>query len=208
MKQKVALYIIVSFLAGMVFVYFITSISYFQNNFSFGGMMGRGGYSGTNIVDSNRIDEHFIEEMIPHHEDAILISEIALSRAKKEEVRTLAQNIITNQAKEIKDMKNWYKEWFGREYVDDGDDDGYGDMHMGMMQEESDIEYLKNAENFDQEYLKEMIPHHIMAVMMANMLKNGTERSEMKELADNIISSQTKEINQMRKWYIQWGYSE
>lgn len=205
MKQKDFFYIVISFLAGIVFVYLITSISYFQNNTSFGGMMGMGGSSGVNIGDSDRIDEHFIEEMIPHHEDAILMSEIALSRAKKEEVRKLAQNIITNQTKEIKDMKNWYKEWFGREYIEDEDDERkYGNMHMGMMQGENDIESLKNAENFDQEYLKEMIPHHIMAVMMANMLKNGTERSEMRELADNIISSQTKEINQMRDWLRQW----
>ena len=43
-----------------------------------------------------------------------------------------------------------------------------------------------------------------MAVMMASMLKGGTQRQEMIQIADNIITAQTKEIDQMRSWYAQW----
>ena len=49
-----------------------------------------------------------------------------------------------------------------------------------------------------------MIPHHQMAVMMANMLASSTNRPEMKKLAQDIIIAQTKEINQMREWYKAW----
>ena len=77
---------------------------------------------------------------------------------------------------------------------------------MQMMGDETDISKLEQSENFDKAFIEEMIPHHQMAVMMATMLKNSTQRPEMKKLADNIISTQTKEINEMRQWYQSWGY--
>ena len=49
-----------------------------------------------------------------------------------------------------------------------------------------------------------MIPHHQMAIMMATMLLQGTERGEMKALAQAIINAQSKEIDQMRSWYRSW----
>ena len=79
-------------------------------------------------------------------------------------------------------------------------------MHMGMMGDESDMASLEQADDFDKTFVEEMIPHHQMAVMMATMLKNGTTRPEMKKLAEDIISAQTKEIDQMRSWYKIWGY--
>ncbi len=175
-----------------------------------GGMMGI--KSGPqNIMQSQAVDAHFIEQMIPHHEDAITMSELALTRASRPEVKELAQNIIDSQSKEITQMKSWYKEWFGKEVPQNENVmgghgmTGGGSMHMGMMGDETDIESLENAEDFDQAFLSEMIPHHQMAVMMANMLKNGTDRPEMKKLAEDIISAQTSEIDQMREWLKDWG---
>ena len=74
-------------------------------------------------------------------------------------------------------------------------------MHMGGRE---DIIALENASDFDKAFIEEMIPHHQLAIMMANMLKSGTSRPEMQQLAKNIISSQTKEIEQMRGWYTNW----
>ena len=51
-----------------------------------------------------------------------------------------------------------------------------------------------------------MIEHHQMAVMMANMLDISTNRTEMKELASDIIAAQSKEIDDMQGWQQQWGY--
>jgi uncharacterized protein (DUF305 family) len=73
-----------------------------------------------------------------------------------------------------------------------------------MMNDASDIESLRTATPFDKAFIEEMIPHHQMAVMMAQMLKSSTTRPEMKQLADNIIEAQNKEIEQMRSWYSQW----
>jgi uncharacterized protein (DUF305 family) len=51
-----------------------------------------------------------------------------------------------------------------------------------------------------------MIIHHQTAIMMGNMLAAGTNRPEMKQLAQNIIDTQTKEIDQMKQWYQNWDY--
>ncbi|MEK7075580.1 MAG: DUF305 domain-containing protein, partial [Patescibacteria group bacterium] len=77
-------------------------------------------------------------------------------------------------------------------------------MHGGMMGGSVDIVDLEIAKPFDREFITEMIPHHQSAIMMAQMLKSSTNRTEMTRLADDIISSQSKEIEQMREWYNDW----
>ena len=108
-------------------------------------------------------------------------------------------------------MKEWYKEWFGRELPTGSQVMrqhgmmGNSGMHMGVRGDSTDIARLENSENFDTEFVEQMIPHHQMAVMMASMLKNGTQRIEMKKLADNIITSQSNEIELMQGWLKEWS---
>lgn len=161
--------------------------------------------------EANVIDAHFIEQMIPHHEDAITMSELALEKAQRSEVKELAQNIISSQTEEINQMNEWYRNWFNRE-LPTGDQvmKNHGmisgsDLHMGMMGSDMDISNLENSEDFDRAFVEGMIPHHQMAVMMASMLKNGTTKPEMKKLADEIITAQTEEIELMRKWLTEWN---
>src|SRR3989344_9471571 len=153
-----------------------------------------------------QIDSHFIEQMIPHHEDAITMANLALMRVEHPEIKTLANDIIKAQSEEIDQMKEWYKSWFGSKVPNIGFlmGQGMGMMHGGMMGSETDIKTLENAKPFDKEFIEQMIPHHQMAVMMAQMLARSTNRPEMKQLAESIISAQTKEINQMREWYSAW----
>src|SRR3990170_3664230 len=94
----------------------------------------------------------------------------------------------------IDQMKQWYKSWFGNEVPNINTSMGHSRgtmMHGGMMGNETDIKTLENAKPFDKEFIEQMIPHHQMAVMMAQMLSRSTSRSEMKQLAENIISAQT-----------------
>jgi len=146
------------------------------------------------------IDQHFIVQMIPHHDGAIAMAKIALERSKRPEIISLSKSIIESQQKEIDDMRSWYQSWYGSA----PSSGGVGMMHMGGM--EGDIDVLKSvtAANFDREFLQQMIPHHEMAVMMVQMLAAGTERPEMKQLADNIRESQSREIEMMRGWLKIW----
>lgn len=184
-----------------------------SSNFTLMRMMGLNS-SSRQIANQDVLDAHFIEQMIPHHEDAITMAKLADSKAQRSEIKQLASNIIDSQGKEISQMKEWYEDWFGKE-VPTGNQVmnqhgmmGGSSMHMGMMGDESDTTALEQAEDFDATFIKQMIPHHQMAIMMANMLKNGTNRPEMKRLAEDIIAAQTQEINQMRQWYTDWGYAQ
>lgn len=161
-------------------------------------------------VGSDGIDKHFIEQMIPHHEGAIEMAKVGLEKGKRPEVISLANDIIEAQTKEISDMRSWYQGWFGAQVpVTSQHNMGNSHMmggsmvHMGGMS--GDMESLKSAQDFDQEFIRQMISHHEMAVMMAQMLAASTERPEMKQLASNVITSQAKEIEMMRSWAEAWS---
>lgn len=194
---------LIGILAGVVLAMFVLP--------SWGPMLGMMNWRyGGDMMRSNMMgdmDQLFIEQMIPHHEDAITMAEIALEKSQRPEIRTLAQDIVRTQSAEIEQMKKWHKEWFGSEISLINHAQAHGMMNMGMMGDDTDIDRLENAEVFDKVFIEEMIPHHQMAVMMAQMLERTTTRPEMKQLAEDIISAQTREINEMRQWYRDW-YSQ
>jgi uncharacterized protein (DUF305 family) len=197
--------IVIGILIGGLGVWMLTS-----STIRTGSNQMMGSNSQSVMQNNSNIDAHFIEQMIPHHQDAITMSKAAQTKAAKPEVKQLAQDIIESQQKEIDQMKVWYKDWYGKE-VPSGESAMMGhnmmsgsSMHMGLMGDQTDMERLENAADFDREFVEEMIPHHQMAVMMAQMLKSGTRREEMKKLADDIISAQNKEIEMMRGWLNEW----
>jgi len=173
-------------------------------------MMQDGTMMGQNI------DQHFIVQMIPHHEGAIVMAKVALERSKRPEILSLANGIIEAQEKENKDMRSWYQSWFGSVLPQGGmgmtrpsDEQGSieassPNMHMDSMSGDTSALATVSASEFDREFIEQMIPHHEMAIMMAQMLQASTERSEMKVLADNIITSQAREIDMMRGWLKSW----
>jgi len=170
-------------------------------------MMGYNNSSRGNQTKT-AVDSHFIEQMIPHHDDAILMANLALEKGNHQEIKQLAQDIQRTQSAEIDQMRQWYKSWFNKDVPDafSGTSHGMGSgmMHGGMMGDATDIDSLKTTADFDKEFIEQMIPHHQMAVMMAQMLQGTTNRPEMKKLAQNIIDAQTREINSMREWYRKW----
>lgn len=215
MNNDKLLYGVVGLVLGLLVAGFFTSYAVNGNHGRMMRMMGiryndSGGMMGNNFSSmmSNNIDQHFIEQMIPHHDDAITMANIALQKAEHQEIKDLAQNIVKAQTEEIDNMRQWYKTWFGADVPDTfagmGGGMGLGMMHGGMMGNDADISDFESAQPFDKEFIAQMIPHHQMAVMMAQMLKSSTIRSEMKQLAEDIISAQTREIDQMRGWYQTW----
>ena len=154
---------------------------------------------------SQNIDQHFIVQMIPHHEGAIEMAQVALERSKRPEILSLAQGIIEAQTREINDMKAWYQSWFGG--VPPQGDFGMCAMRMGSMTGDTNVLTSVSAQEFDREFMEQMIPHHEMAIMMAGMLAATTDRAEMKQLADNIVTSQSREIEMMQSWLKSW-YSQ
>ena len=146
----------------------------------------------------NDVDAAFLGDMIPHHEGAVEMAQIARQRAEHEEVRALADDIIASQRKEVETMESM------KETVGDAPGDGHmsGDEHARGM--DMDPAELSGARPFDREFLDMMIPHHQGAVMMSwEVIANG-ENPKLQTLAREMITAQEREIDQMREWRTKW----
>lgn len=165
-------------------------------------------------------DRQFIDSMVPHHESALVMAQMAVTKARLPQVRALARGIISDQQREIAQMKAWRKAWFGSAQVPMSMTDDKGRILPGMknmsnMQEmkmtmpgtmmglpmkmEMDMGKLNRAKgrNFDKMFLEMMIPHHASAIVMAEEARNTSGRPQIRTLARNIIDAQAKEIGQM-----------
>ena len=156
------------------------------------------GYSIPESADFNDADVMFAQMMIPHHEQAIEMSDIALdpNTGASAAIIALATQIKGAQDPEISQMKNLLTTW-GMP-TDMGSMD-HSSMMEGMLSlEEMDtLGQLKGAE-FDKAWAKGMIAHHEGAIAMANdVLANG-KNSEILALANAVVSGQSTEIETLK----------
>jgi len=78
-----------------------------------------------------------------------------------------------------------------------------GSMTMSQMSEDL---RGRTGDDFDQAFISGMIEHHQGAIDMANLAKENAKHDEIKKLADDILSAQSKEIDMMQTWQADWGY--
>jgi uncharacterized protein (DUF305 family) len=156
------------------------------------------GYSIPESADFNDADVMFAQMMIPHHEQAIEMSDIALdpNTGASAAVIALATQIKGAQDPEISQMKNLLTTWGMPMEMGSMD---HSSMMDGMLSlEEMDtLGQLKGAE-FDKAWAKGMIAHHEGAIAMANdVLANG-KNSEILALANAVVSGQSTEIETLK----------
>ena len=140
-------------------------------------------------------DIMFAQGMIPHHQQAIDISNLALKNGANPEIKALAKSISLAQRKEIAQMKYWITS--SKSSMSMGHDMGH-DMGMnGMLSKKQvkDLAKLKGSK-FDKSFLESMIAHHKGAIDMVSML-SGSKNTEAKKLAKEIVSTQSDEITNM-----------
>jgi uncharacterized protein (DUF305 family) len=154
------------------------------------GMMG----PGRGMHPTGDTGRWFIEAMIPHHEDAVVMADLALATATRQEIKDLATAIKATQTAEIEQMRVWYRQWYGAEPQ-------ARPMPMHGM---PDTASLKDATDVDRAFLEAMIPHHQMAVMMVTMTLPGVEQADLRGLQRAIAADQTAEIAAMSAWYRAW----
>lgn len=147
----------------------------------------------------NEADVMFTQGMIPHHEQAIEMAEIALDPAvgASAEVTDLAERIRGAQDPEIQTMRGWLQAWGEEEMMGDMSDMGHDMQGMMSADEMAELETLK-GEEFDRTWMEMMIRHHQGAIVMAETEKKDGSVDEVKALADTIISAQQKEIDEMQ----------
>lgn len=159
-------------------------------------------------LKGDAFDEAYIADMLAHHEGALNMSEQAMAVTAHEEIRTLASNIVQSQSTELIKMRTWQKEWGYKETMGGGHGSHGGagmDMGSDMVEMQNKLQGL-TGEEYDKEFLKQMILHHEQAVEMSQYAATNAKHQEIKDLASAVISAQTIEIEQMKQWQKDWGY--
>lgn len=159
-------------------------------------------------LKGDAFDEAYIAGMIAHHDGALTMSEQAMATAVREEIRTLASNILQTQGEEIMKMITWQKDWgFEATMLGHGGHSGAGmDMGGDMIEMQNKLKGLE-GDAYDQEFLKQMILHHEQAIEMSRYAATNAKRQEVKDLAEAVIRDQTAEVKQIKQWQKDWwGY--
>lgn len=134
----------------------------------------------------------FAQMMIPHHEQAISMSEIALKKSRNQAILKLSNQIKSLQGTEKSQLAYWLKATDSSMTMDH-------DMQMSGMLSTKELALLKrlNGTQFDRTFLQLMIKHHQGALEMLDLISDS-KNTEAKALAKAIKSAQSKEITSMK----------
>jgi uncharacterized protein (DUF305 family) len=151
------------------------------------------GSSSPTAAPHNEADVTFAQMMMPHHTQAVDMSEMLLAKSDiSGEVRQLATDISAAQEPEIEQLSTMLDEW--------GEDQTahLGHSMDGMMSDE-DIAALDAATGAGAErlFLEQMIQHHTGAIEMARTEVEDGKYPHAVAMAENIVSTQQAEIDQM-----------
>jgi uncharacterized protein (DUF305 family) len=174
------------------------------------------------MMGTAEFDLIFIDMMIMHHQGAVAMAEVALERGEHSELVQLAEDIITAQTDEIAQLQAWRDAWYPGAPAMTMDEmmGGMGQMMQGMpgmqamggtmtmmpmMDPSRMAESLRaTAEPFDLAFIDAMIPHHLSALMMAEMAVQQATHPELAVAAQTMFDAQVDEIQLMRGWRSEW----
>jgi len=146
----------------------------------------------TNRPTYNAADVMFAQMMIPHHEQAIDMAEMALnpSRDATEELRTLAADVKRVQAAEVATLTDLLGQWGESSSMHD-----HAEMMDGMLSLD-ELAALGNKKGpaFDQSWARAMIDHHRGAISMAREVETSGVNRKVRQLARDIVKAQRSEI--------------
>jgi uncharacterized protein (DUF305 family) len=184
-----------------------------------GSMPGMSHSSSTPAASHNAQDVMFAQMMLVHHEGAIAMADLAPARAASTQVKDLASQIKAAQQPEIVEMTAWLKAWGAPTAMPGSgstptpsassmagmdmstpmptDSSGMGTMPGMTPQDMASLQAASGAA-FDKLFLTLMIQHHQGAVTMAQQEQSGGMDGAAKKLADSIVTSQTKQISNMK----------
>jgi len=162
-----------------------------------GPMMNMGSMPGMSMDADGAMamsDQAFLAMMIPHHQMAVDMARIEVDRGSDPETVTLARTVISDQQKEIAQMRNWYQERYGSAPPSMPMSGAMAMMGMGM-----DMDELRTTKEPDRAFLRMMVPHHAGALLMSDMVLAGSPSNEVRGLARRIVAAQSREIGTMQE---------
>ncbi|TDD02959.1 DUF305 domain-containing protein [Nonomuraea deserti] len=152
------------------------------------GMMGStSSMHGVNVRD----EADYLTHMVAHHQEAVAAAK-QLQRSGRAEMRTLGASIVSSQSAEIATMNKWLATWYrGHSPTTD---------YHPMMRDLSKL----SGDALDETFLRDMIPHHMMAVMMSQQLlmHGGVQHEPVATFAAKVRDDQHAEMFQMRSIWL------
>ena len=184
-------------------------------------------------LTGDAFDTAFLAQMTMHHTMAVMMARPVVANATHPELKQLAQSIIDDQTREIAQMRGWAKDWYGVEIPDHlammDQMMGHGQnmtmpgmspsgmpMQSGMpvplgmpMSPMGDMSMMESLwrlppQRLEVVFMSQMIPHHQSAIEMARLVPERAAHQELKDLAQNVINSQSSEIDKMNGWLSSW----
>ena len=150
-------------------------------------------------------DRRFIDEMVMHHQGAIMSSRMMIGDSERPELRDLARRIQEGQQRQIDQMQSWRQQWYLSAHAPTMGTDPMARMMgghgmSGMMGRGG----MMGGQAADRMFLRMMIPHHQLAIDMAQDALQKAEHEELKGLAREIIADQSAEIAEMEGYLHAW----
>lgn len=141
-------------------------------------------------------DAAFINTIVEHHMAATAMAKYVDNEAPHDEIKKLANNIISSQTKQIGELQ------------DLAIAQGYNLMPANpeMMSNMTAMLDGKKEAELEKQFMQDMIKHHQSALDMSKLAPTNAKNEEIKRIAAEMTANQTKEIADLRAWGKQWGY--
>jgi uncharacterized protein (DUF305 family) len=153
------------------------------------------------VTPPSAADVQFVRDMIVHHQQAVDMAKLAPDHAGRDEIKRLADRIAGVQVPEIDMMNNWLR-GHGQQTIDPDHSahQGHDPATMPGMATVAQLDALRasRAGDFDTMFLRLMIAHHQGGVSMAEQIQNRGADVRVQEIAEDVIVTQTTEINRMK----------
>lgn len=137
----------------------------------------------------------FMQNMIDHHQMAIMMAEMCVAKAMHDQLRGLCQTIASTQMAEIDNMQSWLDDWYGIDY-----EPAMRPGHMAMMDRLAGL----SGAAFEVAFMEMMIKHHTRAIRAAEKCLDKAYHGELLALCQDIVDTQRAEIAQLRTWLCEW----
>jgi uncharacterized protein (DUF305 family) len=153
-------------------------------------VQAEGGHNDTDVM--------YLQMMVAHHEQGLEMVRLAEQKAKRAEIRTLAEAVDATQADEVTMMTGWLKQWSAPTTVDHAPSAhaDHGGLPATGPEEIAALKKAKGAK-FESTFLNLFVAHQHNAVEMAHMETEQGSNAEAKAFADRVRASRADQIQQM-----------
>jgi uncharacterized protein (DUF305 family) len=190
--KKDGIYLVV---IGLIILISLRIINSDSGSHMMGDSSAKGMNNSQSASDLQMNEYMFAEMMIPHHQQAVDMSDLALKKSTNPSILDLAQRIKSAQSSEIIQMQSW----LGGKEANSMMTDHSGHSMGGMLTKE-EFSKLESSSGvtFDTLFLEGMIVHHEGAIDMAQMIKNTTTQ-EVNSFGLSVVEVQSAEIREMKE---------